>query len=82
MGDTGGSSTDFLSFALQLRNPRIPQETVASGALRSATSHFFKWGTLPPNEVGRATLPAQLVKPIESSLKSVLKNLDLGSEDP
>ena len=36
------------------------------GAHSSETSHCFKWGSFPPNEVGRATLPALLAKPIGS----------------
>ena len=53
-----------------------------SRALSSVTSHYFKWGPFPPNEVVRATLPAPLAKPIGPSQKNVLKNLRSGSEDP
>ena len=53
-GDTGGSATDFLAFALRLRKTpeNLSWETVG-GAHSSATSHCFKWGPFPPNEVGR-----------------------------
>ena len=61
-------------------NPRKPQLGNRRGAHSSTTSHYFKWGPFPPNEVGRATLPAPLAKPIGSSQKSMLKNLR--SEDP
>ena len=61
-------------------NPGKPQETV--GALNSMTSLCFKWGLFPPNDVGMATLPAPLAKPIRICQRSVLRNWDLGSEDP
>ena len=88
-GDTGASATDFLAFALGLR--KLPENLrKPSRALSSVTSHCFKWDPFPPNEVGKATLPAPLAKPIGSSQKSVLKNLksgirrsrDLGSAPP
>ena len=47
-------------------------------ALSRMTSHFFKCGPFPPNEVGRVTLPALQAKPIRPSQKSVLKNLRSG----
>ena len=35
-----------------------------SGEHSSETSHCFKWGPFPPNEVCRIMLPAPLAKPI------------------
>ena len=37
-------------------------------ALSSMTSHCYKWGPFPPNEVDRAMLPAPLAKPIRIQL--------------
>ena len=54
-------------------NPGKPQLGNRRGSLTSVTSYCFKWGTFPPNEVGRATLPAPLAKPIGSGQKSVPK---------
>ena len=89
-GSTGGSATDFLAFALQLRKPPKTPVQKPSGTPSSSTSHCLKWSHFPPNEVGRATLPAPPAKPIGTSQKSVLKNLrsgirrsrDLGSVPP
>ena len=76
-GGHRGRTTDFLAFTLRLRktpeNLRKP-----SGVLCRVTSHCFKWGPFPPNEVGRVTLPAPLAKPIGPSQNSVLKNLRSG----
>ena len=44
----------------------------------SVTSHCFKWGPFPLNEVARATLPAPLAKPIGPRQKTVLKYLRSG----
>ena len=56
----------------KLQKPSIRKQ---SRALSSMTSHCFKWGLSPPNEVSRATLPALLAKPIGPNQKSLLNNL-------
>ena len=60
--------------------PRKTSVTKPLGALSSMTSHCFKLGPFPPNEVCRVILLALLAIPIGPSQKSVLKNLR--SEDP
>ena len=45
-------------------NPGKPQLENRRGAHSSATSHCFKWGPFPRNEVGRITLPAPIAKHI------------------
>ena len=53
-----------------------PQKTSVrkpSGVLSSVTSHCFKWGPFPTNEVNKVKLPAPLAKPIGPSQKSMLK---------
>ena len=73
-----GSATDFLAKHYDWGKPRKTSVRKPYGALSSVTSHCFKWGPFPPNEVGRATLSAPLAKPIGPSHKSLLKNLRSG----
>ena len=66
-------------------NPKKPQLGNCRRALNCMTSHCFKWGPFPSNEVVKAMLPAPLAKSIKPSQKSVLKNMrsiDLGSAPP
>ena len=63
--------------------PRKTSVMKPSGAHSSATSHCFKWGPFPPNEVGRISLPVPLSKPIRVRPEErAEKNWHLGSEDP
>ena len=48
-GNTGGSATDSLAFALRWGKPRKTSVRKPSGAHSSATSHCFKCGPFPPN---------------------------------
>ena len=62
-----------------------PQKTSVSkpsGALNCVTSHCFRRGPFPPDEVGRTVLLAMLAKPNRVWPERVLKNWDRGSEDP
>ena len=52
-----------------------PQLGNCRGAHSSVTSHGFKWGPFPPNEVGRITLPAALAKPIRVQPEEHAKKL-------
>ena len=60
--DTGGSAYISWHLPYDWGNPQKTSVRKLSGTLSSVTSHCLKCGPIPPNEIGRATLPAPLAK--------------------